>query len=83
MAKGLRTLIFNNLNHFSSHCCGFKPSSGHVRQAKFCLRCGQVVFLRDHQFSSHLTTQLLMSEIILTGHQTQIGKINYFCVNNF
>ena len=34
--------------------CGFKPCSGHVRQAKFCFRVCQVVFLGVLPFSLHL-----------------------------
>ena len=34
----LRLLICSSLNPSSSHGCGFEPISGHVRQAKFCLR---------------------------------------------
>ena len=34
--------------------CGFEPRSGHVRQAKFCLRVCQVVFLGVLSFSPHL-----------------------------
>ena len=32
-----RMLIFRTLNPLLSHRCGFEPSFGHVRQAKFCL----------------------------------------------
>ena len=38
LAEWLRMLIFSALNCSSSHCCGFEPSSGHVRKAKFCLQ---------------------------------------------
>ena len=46
VAEWLRPLNFTTLNCLSSHRCGVEPSSGHVRQAKFCLRVvpGQVVF---------------------------------------
>ena len=37
VAKWLKTLIFSALNCSLSHRCGFEPSSGHVRRAKFCL----------------------------------------------
>ena len=37
VAEWLSSLIFSSLNRSSSHPSGFDPSSGHVRQAKFCL----------------------------------------------
>ena len=56
VAEWLRLRIFSALN-CSSHCCGFDPSSGHMRQAKFWVG-GQVVFLGDLTFSPHLTIDL-------------------------
>ena len=53
MTKWLRPLILSTLNHSASHCCGFEPSSGHLRQANFCLRVVSC-FTRDLPFSSHL-----------------------------
>ena len=73
MVEWLRTPIFSALNHSSSHCCGFEPSSGHVRQAKFCLRVVRWFFSGISCFcpTSQLT-QLKMSEIILMGRKTLI-----------
>ena len=59
MAEWLRMLIFSALNHSSSQPCGFKPSSGHVRQTKFCL---QVFFLGDLPFLPHLTIDSAQNE---------------------
>ena len=50
IAQWLRTLIFSTLNCSSSHCCGFEPSSGHVRQAKFWLWVVRWFFLRISYF---------------------------------
>ena len=55
VAKWLRPLMFSALNCSSSHPCGFEPSSGHVGQAKFCLRVVRCFFSGDLQFSPHLT----------------------------
>ena len=41
MAEWLRPLILSALNHLSSHRCGFKPSSGHVKSytVRLCRIC--------------------------------------------
>ena len=44
--------IFSAPYHLSSHCCGFEPSSGHVRQAKFCLRVVRCFFSGISRFRS-------------------------------
>ena len=72
VAKWLRSLIFNTLNHSSSHRCGFEPSSGHVRQAKFCLRVVRWFFLGISLFAPPYE----MSEIILMVRKTKIKKNN-------
>ena len=55
----LRTLVFSNLNHSSSHHCALLGS--HVRHAKFCLRVVRVFvclfFVRGDLFSPHLMAQ--------------------------
>ena len=75
MAKWFRTLIFSTLNHSSFHRCGFEPSSGHVRQAKFCLLVVRWFFSWISQFCpTFRLAWLKMSDIILTGRKTQIKK---------
>ena len=71
-----RSLIFSALNHSSFHRCGFEPSLGHVRQAKFCLWVVRWFFLWISRFHPTLRlTRLKMSEIILMGHKTQIKNL--------
>ena len=53
----LRMLIFSALNR-----CGFKPNSGQVRQAKFCLRVFSVFFSGISRFSPHLTIDSAQNE---------------------
>ena len=75
MAEWLRQLSFSALNRSSSHRCGFEPSSGHVRQAKFCLWMVRWFFSGISCFRpTYRLTQLKMSEIVLTGCKTQICK---------
>ena len=75
MVEWLSPLIFSALNHTSSDCCGFEPSSGHVRRAKFCLRVVRCFFSGISRFRPALRlTRLKTSEIILTGRKTQIKK---------
>ena len=50
VAEWLRPLIFSALNRSSSHRCGFEPSSGHMRQVKFCLRVVRWFFSWSHVF---------------------------------
>ena len=71
------------LNRSSSHRCGFHPSSGHMRQVKFCLQVVRWFFSGISHFRpTEGLTQLKLSEIILTGRKTQIKKIKYlsFCL---
>ena len=71
MAEWLRPLIFSALNRSSSHRCGFEASSGHVRQAKFCLRVVRCFFFGDLSFSPHLRLAgLKVSEKILMVRKT-------------
>ena len=63
MAEWLRQLSLSALNRWSSHRCGLKPSSGRVRQAKFCLRVVRYFFLRDLPFSPHLLIDLALNEL--------------------
>ena len=59
--KWLRAQIFSTLNRSLSHPCGFEPSSGHVRQAKFCLG-GQMFFLGGLPFSPHFIIDSAQNE---------------------
>ena len=62
VAEWLRTLIFSTLNCFSSHRCGFEPSSGHMWASQVLILGSQVVFLGDLPFSPHLTIDLAQNE---------------------
>ena len=75
VAEWLSMLIISALNRSSSHRCGFEPSSGHMRQAMFCLRMVRCFFSGISCFRTTLRlTWLKMSEIIMTCHKTQIKK---------
>ena len=60
LAEWLRMPIFSALNCSSSQRCGFEPSSDHMREAKYSH--GQVFFLGDLPFSSHLTIDSAQNE---------------------
>ena len=60
MAEWLRSLIFSAVNGSSSHRCVFKLESGETSQVLFV--GGQVFFLGDFPFSSHLTIDSAQNE---------------------
>ena len=62
MAELLRLLTFSALNCWSSHGCGFEPSSVTCETSQVLLAGGQVVFLRDLPFSPHLPIDLAQNE---------------------
>ena len=55
MAEWLRTLNFSVLNCSSSHRCGFQPGLAHTSDKPSSACGGQVFFLGDLPFLSHLT----------------------------
>ena len=74
VAVWLRALIFSALNRSSSHRCGFEPSSGHERQAEFCLRVVRWFLSGISHFRPTLRLTQLMGEIILTGRKKTTKK---------
>ena len=63
MVEWLRTLIFSTVNRSSSLCCGFEPSSSHMRDSpSSACGGGQVVFLRNLPFLSYLMIDLAQNE---------------------
>ena len=68
-------LALKSLNH-SSHRCGLQPSSGHVRQAKFCLRVVRCFFFLgiSHFGPTLRLTGFSIREIILIGCKTERKK---------
>ena len=80
----LRSLIFNTLHRSSSHRCGFEPSLGHVRQAKFCLRVVKCFFSGISRVRPTLRfIRLKMREIILRGCKTQMKKKKKKCHSSY
>ena len=76
MAVWLKMLIFSAQNHSSSYHCWLEPCSGHTWD-KSSSACGWSGFfsLGSPIFRPTLRlTKLKMSELILTGHKTQIKK---------
>ena len=75
VAEWLRPLIFSVLNRLSSHSCGFEPSSvTWDKPSSVCVWLCVFSWGISHFHPTWRLILLKMSEIILTGHKTQIKK---------
>ena len=73
MAERLRALFLNH--SIILPLCGFEPRSGHMKQAKFCLRVCQVVFLEALPFLPHL---LISPSHMSCNYLERDVKLNYY-----
>ena len=80
-AEWISMLIFSTVNHLSSQMCGFEPSSWHMWDKPGSAKgwSGGVSQWSPVFDPALRLTRLKMSEIILTGHKTQIKKIYKNC----
>ena len=80
VAKWLRILIFSTLNRSSSHCCEFKPSSGHMWDYKnltWVLSVDRKFHPKGHCLASRGFAEWCKTVIPRDGILTL--KLNIFC----